>query len=179
MWVKIEYNRPVARLRTWFIGGALALGFALVLGGPLWLASEYMRPPVWDDGAVEARFDWVRLDHDTLVFAYWVRNHSSRTASLTRDAIRLRVLRPEGCSLAGDPAIPLPLKLPPHSSQRVELRLEPASPGDDAPKPRGMGRLAGREPWTMESFQAALRNVEGFELVDGTAGIRLVFPRGW
>jgi hypothetical protein len=169
----------MAALRTWVIGGALALGFALVLGGPAWLAWEYMRAPVWDDGAVEARFDWVRLDHDTLVFAYWVRNHSSRKASLTRDAIRLRVLRPEGSSLAGDPAIPLPLELPPHSSQRVEVRLEPAMPGDDWREPRGRERIAGREPWTMESFQAALRNVEGFELVDGNAGIRLVFPRGW
>jgi hypothetical protein len=169
----------MAAIRAWVIGGALALGFAVVLGGPAWLAWEYKRPPVWDHGAVEARFDWVRLDHDTLVFAYWVQNHSSRKASLTKDVIRLRVLRPEGSLLSGDPAISLPLELPPHSSQRVEVRLQLAGPDDDREEPRGAERIASSQSWTMESFQAALRNVEGFELVDGTAGIRLVFPRGW
>jgi hypothetical protein len=118
----------MATLGLWGIWSALALGFAVVLGGPAWLLREWMRPPAWDPQAVEAQFESVRLDGATLVFVYRLQNLSDRKERLIPEIGRLQVLRPEGRPLLGYPAIRLPLDLAPYSSQPAEVRLELANP---------------------------------------------------
>ena len=176
----------MATLRLWGIGSALALGFALVLGGPTWLIREWMRAPAWDPQTVVARFEFLRADRDTLVFAYQVQNNGGRKARLT-PAVKLHALQPQGQPLLGYPVIRLPLDLAPHSSQRVEVRMELANQWDVSEDPPSTlnetRRVLSRPPLSRTSpelrVEETLRDLEGFELVDGASGMRLLFPRGW
>ena len=109
---------------------------------------------------------------------------------------------------AGYPVIHLPLEIAPQSSRDVEVRLElplPRDPGDaeqtarvlehHLPGPHDLESPLAALPMTrpqktepppsslLQDVDArvglSLSLLDGFELVNETSGIRIVFPRGW
>ena len=179
----------MAIVRKWRIGLGLAFGLAAVLAGPSWFAWDALRPRPWNSTTVRIRFDSVRYDRAGLVFTYLVENRTWRDARFLPEQTQIKAVQDDDIPAAGYANLQLPLELPAHSEQRVEIRLEIPSPVP-AVRPR---RLLGEEPGAAglsmpglepagppaRSAEESLRDLNGFELVDDTGNVRLRFPRGW
>jgi hypothetical protein len=165
----------MSKLRTWSIGLALAAGFAVTLAGPAWLLWHAMEPDFGDRSALDVRFDSMWVDRGAVVFSYVLRNSTSREARLLPADTAVDVLLSKDGEPLGYAVMRLPLELAPHASQQVEVRLEvPAIFW--APLRNGLPLEAGA---TRQFLHDALKELEGFELVNAAEGIRIRFPRGW
>ncbi len=176
-----------ARRVAW---AAACLAVAALPALVLWNA---VRPAPWDSRTLRSRFESVRYEAVGLIFTYSVENRAWRSLRLIPEQTQIRLLPVEGQVPAGYPRCP-PLVLEGHSTGRVELRMD--LPADRA---RFFGRpfadpMAGARPpagpmaaamppvdlrrpddW----IEASLRSLAGFELVNPSRGVRLMFPRGW
>jgi hypothetical protein len=110
--------------RTGWIGGALAVGFAVVLAPPMLLFWNAIQPEPWNSNMLKIRFQNVRFEAGGLVFRYSVQNLTHHTARFLPDATQVRALQPADRPPVGYANIKLPLELPAESVQQVELRLE-------------------------------------------------------
>ncbi|HEY2012711.1 MAG TPA: hypothetical protein VGH38_04380 [Bryobacteraceae bacterium] len=145
-----------------WIGGALTLGFVVVLAGPALLMWNALRPQPWDSHALHVRYESGHYEANAVVFAYRIENRTSRSIRLLPKATRILVRQAPDTPSVGRPMVRLPLDLPARSSRVVEVRLAPAAPAA-----------------TQESVANALEDLNGFEIVDETKGVHIVFPRGW
>ncbi len=184
-------------VRRWWIGLGLAFGLAAVLAGPSWLVWDALRPRPWDSSTVRIRFDSVRYERAGLVFTYLVENRTWRDARFLPEQTQIKPVQDDDIPPAGYANLQLPLDLPAHSEQRVEIRLEIPSPRLPArPQPvfgeeqlvkkerasdgAGLSMLGLLPPEPpVRSAEESLRDLDGFELVDETGNVRLRFPRGW
>jgi hypothetical protein len=187
---------------------ALALGCVLVLLGPGALLWSYLRPEPWNSRMLRVRFETVRYERAALVFTYLLENRTRRSARLLPDRTSIRLVQPADGPAIGYPVIRLPLEIEGRSTQRVELRLELASmreplspwlseeqtasvlkqriPGAFDPGPpvsplpmRGQAAPAEETEPEEPVFGNTLNYLNGFELVNESQGLRIVFPRGW
>jgi hypothetical protein len=165
----------MSKLRTWWIGLALAAGFGVVLAGPAWLLWHAIEPELGDRSSLEARFDSVWVEQGTVVFSYALRNRTSREARLLPAETAVNVLQAKDRPPLGYAVMRLPLELAAHASQQVEVRLEVP---DVFWGPLRSAPAAGAEA-VAQFLHDALRELEGFELVNEAEGIRIRFPRGW
>jgi len=151
------------------------LGFAVVIGTPAWLIWRAVALDPSDGGALEARFDSWRIDRGSLVFSYAVRNHSSKDARLTPLDTAINVVQTGDQAPVGTAMLQLPLDLAAHASRTVEVRLE--VPEAFWQPLRLNGNLTSR--MVDEFLHEALRELDGFELVNENQGVHIRFPRGW
>ena len=119
--------------RTWLIGGALALGFAVVLAPPALLVWNVLKPAPLNEQTLIVRFEAVRYDAGGLVFSYTVENTTGRMARFLPGETEVRALQPNDRPVVGFANVRLPMDLPAHSTQVVELRLELPGPGGIGP----------------------------------------------
>jgi hypothetical protein len=110
--------------RTGWIGGALAIGFAVVVAPPILLFWNAIQPEPWDSNTLKVRFQTVRYEAGGLVFRYAVQNLTHHTAHFNPDTTQIRALQSADRPPVGYANIKLPLELPAESIQVVELRLE-------------------------------------------------------
>ena len=195
--------------RTGWIGGALAIGIAVVLAPPTLLFWKAIQPEPWNSSTLKIRFQDVRYEAGALVFRYSVQNLTHHTARFLPDATQVRALQPSDRPPVGYANLRLPLELAADAVREVEMRLElpgarssvwqersdeqtravlrhrPAgSPPDNdspvSPLPL-LGKLAANDPPPEAGFSLEdfLGDLQGFELTVPARGIRLVFPRGW
>ncbi|MDR3699132.1 MAG: hypothetical protein P4L56_05820 [Candidatus Sulfopaludibacter sp.] len=175
-------GRPV---RTVWILAGLFFGFAVVLAGPALLFWDFLHPNPWNETNLNAKFQFVRYESGGLVFRYTVRNLTSRDARFRPTLTEIRALQSKDQPAVGYPNVLLPFEVPANGSHSLDVRLElpsfrqlssgmsfgefgsPPSPAPASPSATGF------------SPQDALTDLEGFELVDETNGIRLVLPRAW
>ncbi len=175
-------GRPI---RTVWILAGLLTGFAVVLAGPALLFWEFLHPSPWNETNLNAKLQFVRYESGGLVFRYTVRNLTSRDARFRPTLTEIRALQPKDQPLVGYPNVLLPFEVPANGTHTLDVRLELpglrslssgmsfgefGSPPSPAAAPPGMPGL---------NPQDALRDLEGFELVDESDGIRLVLPRAW
>ena len=181
---------------------ALALGFALALVVPSALLWNYLRPEPWNALTLRVRFEGVRYERAALVFTYLLENRTRRSARLLPDRTSIHLVEPPDAPTIGYPVIRLPLDIESRSAQHVELRLELASQRPSVLSPRQSGEQTARvlqhkvpggidqEPPVLPSpaeetasqepvYGDALRYLNGFEVVNESKGLRIVFPRGW
>ena len=111
-------------LRSGWIGGALVLGFAVVLAPPVLLFWNAIQPEPWNDNTVKIRFQDMRYEAGGLVFRYSVHNTTQRTARFLPDSTQIRALQPADRPPVGYANVRLPLEFPGDSVQQVEVRLE-------------------------------------------------------
>ena len=165
----------MSKLRAWSIGTALAAGFAILLTGPAWLLWHAIQPDLGDRNSLEAHFDSLWVEQGSVVFSYAVRNRTSRQARLLPEDTAVNVLLAKDGEPLGYAVMRLPLEVAPYGSQEVEVRLQvPAIFWG----PLRNGQPVGAD--TVSQFlHDALRELDGFELVNETEGIRIHFPRGW
>jgi hypothetical protein len=155
-------------VRQWRIGIGLLLGLAAVLAAPSWLLWNTFKSRPWDSTTMLIRFDSVRYERAGLVFTYLVENRTWRDARFLPEQTEIKTVQDADLPLAGYPNMILPLDVPAHTLQRVEIRLE-------VPSPRPYTQ-PGRDTAGVED---SLRNLDGFELVDSVENVKLRFPRGW
>lgn len=110
--------------RTGWIGGVLALGFAVVIAPPALLFWNAIQPEPWDSHTVQIRYQSVRYEAGGLVFRYSVQNLTHRTARFLPDATQIRALQPADRPPVGYANLRLPLELPAEGMQTVDIRLE-------------------------------------------------------
>jgi len=182
---------------------AMLAGCLLVAAPPAWLLWTVVRPARWDSRTLRVRFESVRYEAVGLVFTYEVENRAWRSLRLLPELTELRPLEAAGLPPAGYASFHGPILLEGHRTQRVELRIElPADPPPRAlvqpvpgiseePGPGALlplrGPTATAQPAPEPAAAAgldrliedALRNLDGFELVNPAKGVRLRFPRGW
>lgn len=153
-------------VRTGWIVAGLALGFAVVLAGPVLLLWDAFTSTPWNETTLKAEFQSMRYESGGLIFRYAVHNLTGRVAQFQPALTEVRALQAKDRPSVGYPNVLLPLEVPARGSHVVEVRLEVAP---SAPLP------------TVAEFslENALIDLNGFELVDETNGIRLVLPRGW
>lgn len=120
-------------LRTWVIGGALAIGYAVALTPPAWLVWNVVRPQPLNDQTLKVRFESVRYEAGGLVFSYSVENTTGRSARFLPGETEVRALQTKDRPVAGFANVHLPVELPAHTLQTVELRLELQTPGPIEP----------------------------------------------
>ncbi len=181
--------------RPRWIAWKLAGGFAVVLAGPALLLWSTVRPEPWTAQNLRVRFESARYEAVSLVFTYNIENRTRRTAYLAPDTTHIRVRQSSGGPPVGYAFVHLPLELAAHSSKTVEVKLDlpvgnPSSgwmamsedkmspeliPNPEPPKP-----VPPSEPASLDSIVSrSLENLDGFELVNDSTGLRLIFPRGW
>jgi hypothetical protein len=188
---------------------ALGVALGLVLAAPVALLRPVLRPVPLDARHLRVRFESVRYERAGLVFTYLLENRTRRSASLLPNRAKLRAVQQEDGPVVGYPVMSLPLDIAAHASRRVEVRLELAMPRALSPResadqtarvlqhqlpdvarvdsplsPLPMTELpAAPEPPKAASPETLLANaltaLEGFELVDESHDIHIVFPRGW
>jgi len=107
---------------------ALALAVIVLLAAPIALAWHWLRPEPWDARHLRVRFESVRYERAALVFTYRLENRTRRSARLLPDRTTIRLLQPGGGLVLGYPVVRLPLDIEAHETQRVEVRLELATP---------------------------------------------------
>jgi len=117
-------------VRRWWIGFGLAAGLAAVLAGPVWLIWTMLQPPQWDSATLRIRFESVRYERAGLTFTYQVENRTGHRAYFRPERTQLRAVQDNSLPVAGYPNMRLPLELPAHSRQEVEIRLEVPTPRD-------------------------------------------------
>jgi hypothetical protein len=196
---------------TPWIAAALGIGFALALAPPALLVWNRVRPQPWDSRSFRVRFESVRYERAGLVFTYLLQNRTRRSARLLPELTIIRALQAADRPLAGYVSMFLPLDVPAHSSQHVEVRLELPSPREPLTSrraseeqtarvlrhqlPDASDREAPVSPLPMRSPPAGrsppdtelpnpylvspLNDLDGFELINQTKGVRILFPRGW
>jgi hypothetical protein len=187
---------------------ALGFALAMVAGAPVVLLRTVFGPEPLDAQHLHVHFDSVRFERAGLVFTYRLENRTGRQARLMPEATKLRAMQEKG-PVVGYPVMHLPLAIEAHESRKVEVRLELALPSRLTPRqsaeqtarvlqhrlpdpgvvdsplaPLPMTKLAEPpEPPKVESTETllahALTALYGFELVDESHGIRILFPRGW
>jgi hypothetical protein len=191
--------------RTGWILGSAAI---LLLAGPAILLWYALQPQPWDAAHLRVLFQTVRYERAGLVFTYRLENRTRRSARLTSDQTTIRVKQAPDQPAAGYPVIHLPLEIAPQSSSEVEVRLELPLPRDrsDAEQtarvlehhlpgphdlesplaPLPMTRPQQPEPPPSSPLQdvdarvgLSLSLLDGFELINETSGLRIIFPRGW
>jgi len=175
-------GRPV---RTVWILAGLLFGFGVVMAGPAWLFWDFLHQNPWNESNLNAKFQSVRYDAGGLVFRYTVRNLTSREARFRPTLTEIHALQEKDQPLVGYPNVVLPFEVPANGSHTLDVRLELpglrslssgmsfsefGTPPSPAAAPAGPAVL---------SPQDALTDLDGFELVDPTNGIRLVLPRAW
>ena len=169
----------------WRVAG-LALGFAVVLAGPVLLFWDAFSSPPWNETTLKAEFQSMRYEGGGLVFRYAVHNLTRRAAHFQPVLTEVRALQASDRPPVGYPNVLLPLDVPAGGSHVVEVRLE--LPGvmerpADPPAPPTHNPAEGAPPAAASaaefSVQNALIELNGFLLVDETNGIRLMLPRGW
>jgi len=143
--------------RTWLIGGALALGYAVVLAPPAFLVWHALRPLPWNDQTLKVHFESLRYEAGGLVFRYSVENTTGRTARFLPGETEIRAIQPNDRPVVGFANVRLPVDLPAHSTQAVDLRLELPSPGAIEPPVPAQNRaiLKPRLPSTTSGDQDA------------------------
>ncbi len=173
---------PVRAVRTFWIVLGLALGFAVVLAGPVLLFRDALYSNPWNETTLKAEFQSIRYESGGLVFRYAVHNLTRHTALFQPTLTEIHALQAQDRPPVGYPNVLLPFDVPARGSHVVEVRLElaeaPVSPlpmqGPPTPAPTAPS------PAPAEfSLQDTLFELNGFELVDATNGIRLLLPRGW
>jgi hypothetical protein len=185
------------------------MGFAVVLAPPALLVWHALRPLPWNGQTLKVRFESVRYEAGGLVFRYSVENTTGRMARFLPGETEILALQPKDRPVVGFANVRLPVDLPAHSTQPVELRLElpsigllqPATgdqnrailnpqlpsavPSDqEAPvSPLPMLDPPEKPPTAQPSVQFtvedSLLDLDGFELTDLHHGLKLLFPRGW
>ncbi len=116
-------------LRKGWIGGALTLGFVVVMAPPVLLFWNAIQPEPWDSNTVKIRFQAVHYEAGGLVFRYNVQNLTHHTARFLPEATQIRALQPADRPPVGYANLKLPLDLPAQSVQQVDVRLElPGTP---------------------------------------------------
>ena len=186
----------------------LGVAVAVVVAAPVAILRPWLRPAPLDAQHLRVHFESVRYERAGLVFTYVLENRTRRSARLLPRMTKLRARQQEG-PMVGYPVMTLPLDIQPHGLRRVELRLELAMPREETPQesveqtarvlqhrlpdtavvdsplsPLPMRKLPpAPEPRELPSAESLLANaltaLEGFELVDESDGIHIVFPRGW
>ncbi len=179
-------DRPVRAV--WIVAGLL-LGFAVVLIGPV-LFFQDMLQSSWNDANLKAEFQSVRYESGSLVFRYTVHNLTGRAAQFRPTLTEVHALQPKDRPSIGYPNVLLPFSVPSRGSHTLEVRLQlPAAPHLSSAVPLGQppadpanaygGAASAMSSAEDLSLQDALTELEGFELVDETNGIRLLLPRAW
>jgi len=162
----------------WIVAG-LIFGFFVVLAGPLFLFWDALHP-AWSESSLTAEFQSIRYESGGLVFRYAVHNLTRHAAQFQATLTEIHTLQANDRPSVGYPNVLLPFNVPARGSHVVEVRLElPAfalqnealTPPLTPPPPTAAA--------TQFSLENALTDLNGFELVDETNGIRLVLPRGW
>jgi hypothetical protein len=175
-------GRPVRTV--WIIAGLL-LGFAVVLAGPALLCWDFLHENPWNESNLNAKFQSVRYESGGLVFRYTVRNFTSRDARFRPTLTEIRALQSKDQPLVGYPNVLLPFDVPAKGTHSLDVRLElpglrrlssGMSFGEFGTPPSSADASASVQAL---SPQDALTDLEGFELVDETNGIRLMLPRAW
>jgi hypothetical protein len=195
------------RTSRWFAVW-LGAAFAVVLAAPVAILRPWLRPVPLDAQHLRVHFESVRYERAGLVFTYVLENRTRRSARLLPKQATLRARQQQG-PMVGYPVMTLPLDIQPRGLRRVELRQELGQPREHQPQesveqtarvlqhrlpdtavvdsplsPLPMTKLPpAPEPRELPSAESLLANaltaLEGFELVDESHGIRIVFPRGW
>lgn len=200
----------VRGVRTFWIVVGLALGFAVVLAGPVLLFWDALNSSPWNETTLKAEFQSIRYESGGLVFRYAVHNLTRHAAQFQPTLTEIHALQAKDRPPVGYPNVLLPFDVPARGSHVVEVRLELASfmqgpsslssdeqtrrvlqsqpPGAPLDPEAPVSPLPMRGPTTPApsasptaefSLQDALFDLNGFELVDATNGIRLLLPRGW
>jgi hypothetical protein len=170
-------------MRRWRIAVQLLVGWVAVLAGPVWLGWSLLGPQVWNERTLHVEFDSVRYERASLVFTYVIENRTWRPARFPAENTEIRAMRSEDLPAPGYPNLKLPLDIPGHAEQRVEIRLEIANQTLGVTEEQARKVLEGKADTdgdlVMRSAEDSLRRLEGFELVDRQSGMRVRFPRGW
>jgi hypothetical protein len=199
----------VREVRTIWVAMGLALGFALVLAGPVLLFWDALTSNPWNETSLKAEFQSIRYESGGLIFRHSVHNLTRHAAQFEPTLTEIHALQPKDRPPVGYPNVMLPFNVPARGSHVVEVRLELAGmmqapsglssdeqtrrvlqsqpPGESltpeapvSPLPMRGATTSAPSPAMAEfSLQDALADLNGFELVDATNGIRLVLPRGW
>ena len=160
----------VRRVRTLWIVSGLALGFAAVLAVPVLAFWDVLQPALWNATTLKAEFQSIRYESGGLVFRYAVHNSSRHAADFQPTLTEIHALQAKDTPPVGFPNVLLPFSVPGGGSHVLEVHLELT----------GSARMPPVAAPTLESsLQEALIELNGFELVDETAGVRLLLPRGW
>lgn len=197
-------NRP----SRWF-AAALGVALAVVLAAPVALLRTALRPVPLDARHLRVHFESMRYERAGLVFTYLLENRTGRSARLLADHTKLRARQQEGPVVGYPVMnLPLNIAAHESRRVEVRLELamprEPLTPRESADQtarvlqhqlpdlatvdsplsPLPMTELpAAPDPPVSASPEALLANaltaLEGFELVDESHGIHIVFPRGW
>ena len=170
---------------------AIAASVLAVTIPPAWLAWSVVRPAPWDSHTLRVRFESVRYEGAGLTFTYSVQNRVWRKLQLLPDQMDIQAVA-AGRLPPGHAAVRAPLILEGHSTERVEVRMElpmkpmgalAITPADRVPE--AAGGCGGATPPTAQPavlenwIDDVLRNLNGFELIDGGRNVHLRFPRGW
>jgi hypothetical protein len=192
----------------WF-AAALGVAVAVVLVAPVAVLRSTLRPEPWDAQHLRVHFESVRYERAGLVFTYLIENRTRRSARFLPDRSTLRARQQEGpvvgypvmnlpldieahesrrVEVRLELAVPRERLTPRQSADQTARVLQnqvpdtsvvdsPLSPLPMAPLPPPPDPP---KPPSAESLLAnALTALEGFELVDVSHGITIVFPRGW
>ena len=196
-------------VRSWVIGAALTLGYAVVLTPPALVVWDMVRPMPWNEHTVRVQFESVRYQPGgILIFRYSVENSSGRTARFLPGETEVKALQPDDRPVVGFANVRLPMELPAHANKMVELRLDlptatviqpPAAEQNRAilapplPSTTSTNQDAPVSPLPMmdpppkeekpapklHTIEDSLLDLNGFELTDQSHHLKLVFPRGW
>jgi hypothetical protein len=187
----------------------LGMVLGLLLAAPIALLRTALRPEPWTARNLRVRFESVRYERAGLVFTYTLDNRTRQSARLLPNRTTLRVMQhdeplvgypmmqlPLDIQAHESRRVELRLELvlpreqltPQQSAEQTARVLQNELPGTavldsplsrlpmtklpvppEAPKPVAPDRLLAN----------ALTALDGFELVDASHGIRIVFPRGW
>jgi hypothetical protein len=171
--------RPDRPVRTIWIVAGLLLGFAVVLAGPVLFFQDFLQSSDWNEGNLKAEVQSVRYESGSLVFRYTGRNLTGHPAQFRPTLTEVHALQPKDHPSVGYPNVLLPFSVPSRGSHTLEVRLQlPAFPqlsSGVSPEPASAPLPSAEDV----GLQDALTELEGFELVDETDGIRLVLPRAW
>lgn len=151
--------------RKFWIAARLALGLTAVLAVPALTFWDSLFPA--NANTLKAEFQSLRYESGGLVFRYAVRNLSSHAAQFQPVLTEVHALQSRDRAPVGYPNVLLPFSVPGRGSHLVEVRLE---------LPSGVFSSSQSAESSLEETLFALN---GFELVDETAGLRLLLPRGW